>query len=265
MNKLKAILLDTFLEIRSSKIIYFYAAITTILLLAFALFPSINIDGSGMPEGGIFGPDTMTHAMAFIFNGFFGFIIFLMVFGSAWLLPSYLKKGRIELVLSKPISRYKLMALKFSSVFIIKSAIFILMSTLIWIVLAIRLGNFSGYFFYGLLYGCLQFLTIYTIIFAIGVFGRSGALAVMGYFAIAIFTNLLSKREVIYDFLGDSVWKKIFDIVYYILPKFNDMDASYKSLMTGNGFADTFSIYTTLAFSVVLFLGTLLVFQRRDY
>ena len=44
MSKFYAILLDTFLEIRSSKIIYLYAAITLVLLLVFGLFPSIDID-----------------------------------------------------------------------------------------------------------------------------------------------------------------------------------------------------------------------------
>jgi ABC-type transport system involved in multi-copper enzyme maturation permease subunit len=265
MNKFKAILLDTLLEIRSSKIIYFYGGVTALLMLVFALFPSINIDGNQFSEGGLFGSDAMKHAMAFFFNGFFGFVIFLMVFGSAWLLPSYLKKGRVELVLSKPINRYKLLSLKFLSVFILKAAILMAMSILIWIVLAIRLETFSGYFFYGLLFGCLQFLAIYTIVFAIGVIGRSGALAVMGYFAIAIFASLLSNREVVYNFLGSSVWKTIIDVIYYILPKLGEMDASYKTLMTGNGFAETFSTFTTLAFSAILFLATLLVFQKRDY
>jgi len=265
MNKFFAILYDTFLEIRSGKIIWLYAAVMVVLVLVFSLFPSIKIDGTGLDDINLLSPEMASDMIAFFFNGFFGFVIFLMVFGSAWLLPSYLNKGRIELVLSKPIDRFKLLSMKFLAVYLIKSLILIAMSVPIWIVLSIRLDNFSGYFFIGLLYGCLQFLAVYVIVFAFGLFGRSGALAVMGYFIVGIVTGLLSNREVVYNFLGDSVWKTIIDIVYYILPKLNEMDANFKPLMTGEGFIDTFSIYTTFGFSAVLFLLTLLIFKKRDY
>ncbi len=265
MNKFFAILLDTLLEIKNGKIFYLYAAVTLVLLLVLGLFPSIDISGGGFPEGSLFSPEMSAEIMAFFFNSFFGFAIFLMVFGSAWLLPSYLSKGRVELILSKPINRFKLLSMKFSAIFIIKAAILIVMTILIWIILSIRLESFSGYFFIGLMLGCLQFLAVYTIVFAIGVIGRSGALAIMAYFIIRIVTGLLSSREIVYNFLGDSVWKTILDIIYYILPKLGQMDSNYNSLMTGDGFADTFAIYTTLAFSAALFLLTLLIFHKRDY
>ena len=265
MSKFYAILLDTFLEIRSSKIIYLYAAITLVLLLVFGLFPSIDIESGNIPKGSLFSPELASEVMAFFFSGFLGFVIFLMVFGSAWLLPAYLSRGRVELILSKPINRFRLLSMKFAAVFMIKSGILITMTILIWIILAIRLESFSGYFFFGLLLGCLQFLAIYTIVFAIGVIGRSGVLAIMGYFIIRIVSGLLSSREIVYNFLGDSVWKTIIDIFYYILPKIGEMDSNYKSLMTGNGFSNTFAIYTTLAFSAALFLITLFIFRRRDF
>jgi len=265
MNKFIAILYDTFLEIKSGKIIYLYAIITLFLLLVFAIFPSIQISGNNLLGSGIFSPEMATEVLAFFFNSFFGFVIFLMVFGSAWLLPSYLSKGRVELILSKPINRFKLLTMKFVSVFTIKAFFLVVMMTLIWIVLSIRLENFSGYFFLGLLLGCVQFLAVYTIVFVIGVIGRSGTLAIMGYFIIRIVTGLLASREIIYGFLGDSVWKTVLDVVYYILPKIGEMDSNYGSLMTGDGISNGFAIYTTLAFSAVIFLLALLVFHKRDY
>ncbi len=265
MNKFSAILLDTLLEIKNGKIIYLYAAITLVLLLVFGLFPSIDISGSGIPEGSLFSPEMSAEIIAFFYNSFFGFLIFLMVFGSAWLLPSYLNKGRVELILSKPINRFKLLSMKFTAVFIINAAILIIMSCLIWIVLSIRLESFSGYFFLGLLLGCIQFLAVYTIVFTIGVIGRSGALAIMGYFVIRIVTGLLASREIIYGFLGDSIWKTVLDMVYYILPKIGEMDSNYGSLITDGSIIDGFAIYTTLAFSAALYLLTLLIFHKRDY
>jgi len=265
MNKFAAILYDSFLEIKSGKVIYLYAAVTLIMILIFALVPSMNINGENMFDSGLLSEQMVSGIFAHFFSGFFGFVIFLMVFGSAWLLPSYLSKGRSELILSKPIGRPALMLMKFTSVFLIKAAILALISTAIYIILAIRLGSFSIQYFYGLFIAFIILLIVYSIVFVIGILSRSGALALMGYFVVSIASGLLSNREMVYGFLGDSVWKKILDVTYHILPKFNDIDSNIISLMNGQGFVDGYAIYSSLGFSVVIYLIALLIFRRRDY
>ncbi|UCD17067.1 MAG: hypothetical protein JSV44_11535 [Candidatus Zixiibacteriota bacterium] len=265
MNKFRAILYDSFLEIKSGKMLYLYGAVMLIMVLIFILVPSIKINGENLFESGILSPGMITRGMAHFFSGFWGFALFLMVFGSAWLLPAYLGKGRIELTLSKPISRMKLLSMKFATVFLVKISILALMSIIIWLAIALRLGAFSMQFFFGLFFSFLVFANIYALVFFIGVLSRSGALAVMGYFVIKFSTDLLAGRELVYGFLGDSSWKTVLDTAYQILPKIGEMDDNYISLISGDGFTNTYAIWTTLAFSAIIFLLTLLIFHRRDY
>ncbi|MCP4567533.1 MAG: hypothetical protein GY841_08140 [FCB group bacterium] len=266
MNKFIAILNDSVLEIRDRKIIYLYLAVTVVMVLVFALIPdSLKVNGQDLMESGIIDDSMITEVVARFFDGFFGFMMFLMVFGSAGLLPSYLGKGRVELVLSRPIGRFKLLSMKFIAVYLVMIAILAAVSTIIFLTMSLRLGGLSGDFFFGLLFASLQFLIVYAIVFFIGVISNSGAAAIMGYFIIRIGAGLLAGREVVYAFLGDSIWKTVLDAVYHIFPKIGEMSGNYISILSGRGFGDFYPVWSSLLFAAVLYLLTLLYFNRKDY
>jgi len=265
VNKFRAIFVDSLHEIIDRKVFYLYWAVALILVLVIVLLPNFRINGTDLFESGMMPPEVIGQGIARFFDGFFGFMIFLMVFGSAGLMPSFLSKGRIELTLSKPIDRYRLLLMKFASVFIIMCLILACTMTLVWGVLSLRISSTSWYFFLGLLFSFLQFFTIYSIVFIIGVTTNSGAAAIMGYFIIRIGTDLLSGREVVYQFLGDSIWKTILDTAYHIFPKIGELANNYVPLMLGEGFVNDYAVYSTVGIALVLILITLLVFSRRDY
>jgi len=169
MNKFKAVFLDSLLEIRSRKIIYIYGIVTVFLVLVFALIPSFQIQGENLFEGDIISDSLMGRILSHFFDGFIGFAIFLMVFGSAFLVPSYLGKGRIELTLSKPISRWNLLTMKFISIYLIHIVILLLMTFLLWLTISIRLSSFDWLILLGTLFSFVHFLFIYSFVFAVGV------------------------------------------------------------------------------------------------
>jgi len=102
-------------------------------------------------------------------------------------------------------------------------------------------------------------------VFLLGAASHSTVVGIMGYFIIRVTTDLLAGRKVVYELLGESVWKKILDGLYHILPKIGEMSANYAPLMQGKGLDQTYPLYSTLGISVVLFLLALLIFSRRDY
>lgn len=265
MSKFAAILYDSLLEVRDRKISYLYWGVAVVVALAIAFIPNFKINNVDLLESGMVSPEIFQKATATFFDGLIGFMIFLMVFGSAGLIPSFLGRGRVELTLSKPIDRYRLLAMKFASIYIIMCAILTITMTIIWLVLSIRFGVFSWHFFAGLAYAYVQFFAVYCIVFLLGVASHSTVVGIMGYFIIRVATDLLAGRKVVYELLGDSVWKKILDGLYHILPKIGEMSANYAPLMEGKGLDQTYPLYSTLGISVVLFLLALLIFSRRDY
>lgn len=265
MHKFYAIFLDSLLEIRSRKIIYIYAAIAFFMVLIFGLMPEIHVSGENLFESDIATTSLFDNLLAHFFDGFIGFVIFLMVFGSAFLIPSYLGKGRVELVLSKPISRWRLLSMKFISIYLIHIVILLLMVLLIWLTISIRLGTLSWPVLFGSIFALVHFLLILLLVFSVGALTRSGAIAIMAYFILRIVSGMLQGREAIYNFLGETVWTKILDWMYYILPKFGEVGDNFVSLMTRNGFVNFFSIYTTFIFCAAIYCAALYLISRRDY
>lgn len=265
MTKFYAILLDSFLEIKARKIFYLYWAVTIVTVLVLALLPDIKINGTNILESEMVPPEFIDRAVGHFFDGYFGFMIFLMVFGSAGLAPSYLGKGRIELALSKPIDRLRLLFMKFASIFVIMGVILAVSAVLVWLTMSIRMGAFSTGFFWGLGLALTQYLVILCIIVFFGVLSHSAVVAIMGYFMMWFVANLLSGREVLYPLIGESVWKTILDAIYHVLPKIGEMSENYVPLMLGDGITQAYPVWSSLLFGVAVLLVGMVIFNRRDY
>ncbi|MEZ5359395.1 MAG: ABC transporter permease subunit [Candidatus Zixiibacteriota bacterium] len=265
MAKFMAILLDSYLEIKARKFFWVYWAVTIVMILVFAFLPNLEIDGRNLLKSGDIPPEVVAMAVANFFNGFFGFMIFLMVFGSAGMIPAFVSKGRIELSLSKPIGRIKLMLMKFFSVYIIMSLIFMVACGLIFAVMSFQAETYTTYFFYGLGLELVRFFIVYAILFFLGIAFKSTAASIMGYFTIWFVTGLLAGREVVYQILTSKIWKTILDTIYNILPKFSDLSDDLISVLQGQGIADYYPLWSSLLFGIVALLLGLLIFNRRDY
>lgn len=265
MPKFSAILYDSFIEIKSGKMLYIFGAVAFLVMLIILVIPSISIQSDDFDGGSAFADNLIGGAAGIFFDKFLGFMVFLMYLGTAWLIPSFLKRGRIELLLSKPISRMKLLSYKFISVYLIMAAILFITAVILWIALSLRLASIPAGLPAVLLSAFTEYLVIFAIIFALGIFTRSGAFALMGYFILKIVSGLLVSREIVYGFFDNTVIRTILDILYHILPKFSEMTENLEGLVTGDSYISIYPIISTLGFGLILFIITLLVFQKRDY
>ncbi len=269
MNKFSAILYDTFLDIKSRAILYIIGVVLLITLMlmiaAFALIPSFEVDGIQLLDSGAIDNDTKMMAFGFVFKKIFGSVIFLMVFGSAWLLPSFLGKGRVELTLSKPIGRIRLLLNKFAAAYLSLLAILTFFSLVLWICFSIGMGLFAFEYLPGLLLAFVQFFVVYSIVFCFGILGRSGALAIIGYILINYTQWLLTGRGLVSQIIGESTWDTILDISYHILPKMEEISGNIQSILQGYGMSNFYPVWSSVLFGVVMILISILVFLKRDY
>ncbi|MFH1700088.1 MAG: hypothetical protein ABIE07_05825 [Candidatus Zixiibacteriota bacterium] len=265
MLKFRAILYDSFLEIKVRKIFYLYWIVALINILIITFLPDLNINGTNIMESEIIPPEFLNEALSHYFGNFFGFFMMLMVFGAAGLLPSFLSRGRVELALSKPTNRYNLLFMKFFSIYLIHIIVLAIVSIVILLTIIIRIGTYPGGFFYGLLYAAIQFLIIYSIVYFLGLWSNSAGIAIMGYFMIYFAGSLLSSREAIYSFLNSQAWKNILDTTYHILAKISEISDNYVPIISQNGRIDYYPIWSSLLFGALLLLIGFLIFKRRDY
>jgi len=251
MNKFKAILIDSFWEIRAGKMLYIYAVVALFTAFVMAIVPSIKIGGEDILSSDMIGEGVIGGISGMFFEQFIGFMIFLIY--------------RIELSLSKPISRLNLLTNKYLSLYLISIIILTVVSITIWLVLSFRIDNFDTGIFSSLLAGYIEYFVIFSIIFAFGVITRSGAFALMAYFLVKIVSGLLASREMVYSFVEEGTLTYFLDTLYHILPKFQDMNKSLMAYIADDPNIAYYPIWSTLLFAIVLYGLTAWVFQKRDY
>lgn len=265
MTKFIALLRDSFYEIKAQKILWLYGVTGLFMALMILVLPSISINGQEIFQSDAISDDMINQVTAFAFDKYFFFMIIFMIFGSVGMIPTFLKKGRVELALSKPMSRVGLLSMKFASVYLIKVGILVTLSTLLWLVISFRLGVFSFQFFNGLLFGMVEFFAVYLILFFFGVATRSGPTALILYYVLRIFTGLVGAAGLMTTLVDQSAWADFINIIYHILPKMGALADNYESLLLGHGMTDFYAVWSTLLAALVLFGTALVIHQRRDY
>jgi hypothetical protein len=154
------------------------------------------------------------------FSGFLGLVILLGAFASV--MPDLLQKGRLDLVLARPIGRAQLVLYKFAGV--------LLFVTCLWVTLftacCAALGASSGWWSFKLV-GCaltntLVFAAIFPVTMVVGALTRHTSLASLaGLLAWALEGIVTSVKEAMEaGAFGDvGKWRKAVDLVAWVLPK----------------------------------------------
>ena len=118
-----ALISDTFREALARKIFWVLFGLSTLLILFFLFLLRIDIASGATATITLFGQQTganpnVDRLVRGVYGGIATFLytwgMFLSVFASAGLIPSVLEPGRIELLLSKPLSRSHILLGRFA-------------------------------------------------------------------------------------------------------------------------------------------------------
>src|SRR5208337_2581531 len=143
-----ALVQDTFREAFARKIFWGLFGLSTLMILFF-LFLLIDVVEGALATVTLFGR-TMNRATdvdrlvrgtyAGIATFLYTFGMFLAVFASAGLIPSVLEPGRIELLLSKPVSRTHILLGRYLGNLLVVGSNVAYLVLAIWIILGIKTG-----------------------------------------------------------------------------------------------------------------------------
>lgn len=226
----------TFRETLAKKTFIAFFGVSTLflLLLIFAFQVDIvkgsdamlNVFGNDISDGGL-----EEFNMENIIQGFMGVTatalitggIFLSIFATAGLIPSMLEKGTIDLILSKPLSRFEVL---FGRSIGAMSIVFINISYLIigiWMILGLKTGIWMFEFLTLVPVICLVFFIMFCWMMLFGVTLRSSALTIMITYMMYGVSGMLIGRDQIYALLSGKFWIYILDGFYYTVPRIVEM------------------------------------------
>jgi len=276
--KLMAVITDTIRESLAKKLFLGFTALSllTILVLAFAL--KIDVVEGALGLATIFGQSTgetlfdlerfVITAEAAMASLLFAGGIFISLFATASLFPSMQEKGTIDLLLSKPISRTKIIVAKFlGNLAIVVFNVFFLIFG-VWLVLSVKTGIWNIGFLYSGLTITISYAVLLTILAFIGILAQSTGLSIMITFLVAYAISpllfLLQEPRVLRFFTHKSS-RLLIRALYYIIPKTTELGNLTRLLVEGKQVTNWMPLWSSLLFGVFLFGATIYLFYRKDY
>jgi ABC-type transport system involved in multi-copper enzyme maturation permease subunit len=269
-----ALIRDTFREALARKIFWVLFGLSTLLILFFLFLMRIDIVSGATATVSLFGRQTganpdVNRLVRGVYGGIATFLytwgMFLAVFASSGLVPSVLEPGRIELLLSKPLSRTHILLGRFAGnvlVVLLNSAFLVLG---VWTILGFKTGIWSPTFLIAVATTTFMFAVLLAVVVLIGVWLESAAAATMITVALMIISPILAQTNVMMRLLSSEWSRNLWRVLYYSLPKVYEVGKMTLDAIQSNTYAGFAPIWTSAVFGAVMLGAALAIFARRDF
>jgi ABC-type transport system involved in multi-copper enzyme maturation permease subunit len=269
-----ALIRDTFREALARKIFWVLFGLSSLLILFFLFLLRIDIVSGATATIAIFGRQTRGNPdVEGVVRGVYGAIatflytwgMFLAVFASSGLIPSVLEPGRIELLLSKPLSRMHLLLGRFAGnvlVVLLNSAYLVLG---VWIILGAKTGIWSPAFLIAIATTTFIFAVLLAVVVLIGVWLESAAAATMITVALMIISPILAQTSLMMRLLSSEWSRNLWKTLYYVFPKVYEVGKLTLDAIQSRTFAGFAPLWTSALFGAAMLAAALAIFARRDF
>jgi ABC-type transport system involved in multi-copper enzyme maturation permease subunit len=268
-----ALVLDTFREAFARKIFWAFFACSTALILFFIFIMRVDVVEGALATASIFGrtgPSVSVEKMvagvhASIANFIYSIGMCLALFASAGLISAVLEPGRIELLLSKPVTRYHILLGRYMGNVLVVACNLIYLIFSIWIIFGIKTDVWHTGFLFAGLSALFVFCVLLTVSLLVGVLWESAAVSIIATFGVMVLSLIVWPKST-WERLLSTEWSR--DVVRgmnYVLPRIVDIAQINHHLITNQPVTDWSPVWTTAAFGVVMLAASLFFFARRDF
>ena len=261
-----------------------YFLLSTIFIIIFASAINLDIVNGALAGAKLFGKEVdmrdQSVSIETIVLGFqSGFSVFLYllctflaVFATAHLVPRMQEKGTVDLYLSRPVGRVRLLLSRYLAGLILAGSNILYLMGSIWLIVAWKTGVFNARF---LLAGLIIFLIVAVLLafaFLVGVVTSSTAVSIMATYAIFLFGAMLAGHER-YAAAVSKEWQAwTIETLYWIFPKTWELGVAVFSYVGDNPLPKQLMtaltpapFLTTAAFGAVCLTLASWLFTRKEF
>jgi len=269
-----ALIRDTFREALARKIFWVLFGLSTLLILFFLFLLRIDIVSGATATVSLFGRQTganpdVDRLVHGVYGGIATFLytwgMFLAVFASAGLVPSVMEPGRIELLLSKPLSRTHILLGRFAGNVLVVALNTTYLVLGVWIILGAKTGIWSPTFLIAIATTTFIFSVLLAVVVLIGVTIESAAAATMITVALMIISPILAQTSTMMRLLSSEWSRDLWRVLYYVLPKVYEIGKMTLDAIQSRTFAGYTPIWSSALFGAVILGAALAIFARRDF
>lgn len=281
------ILLLTLRELRARKIILGLSAVATLVWVVLALALRLDVIegslagihflgdevvgeadlaaeipdlafGNSMLETFVFGAEMFAAGAAYWVG------ILLALFATGGLISTMLQSGQVDLLLTRPFSRSKILAGRLLGVAVVMLALLIYLLGMVWLVISFKTGVWNPQFLLAIGAVFAMFMVLYSLITLTSVWTGSTPLSLILTFGL-LFATLILAIEPLREQITQP-GRGIVVALYNVLPKFVDVGAYIvPQLVSGQAVAAWSPLVTSLAFGILAYGGSFWLFQRKDF
>ena len=190
--------------------------------------------------------------------------ILLALFASAPLFSDLQTDGRVELLLSKPISRVQAMMGHIAGVWLAILALTLYLMGGTWLIMSIKSGVWNPQFLVSIALVVGMFAVMYAPVMLMGVWSQSTALALIVSYGLIFVSTVLAGADQISPLLG-PVAKPVFWGLYHALPNFTEVTMIVTKLAKDQAVASWYPVWSSLFFGGAVYGLTGYGFVRRDF
>ncbi len=269
-----ALVQDTFREALARKIFWGLFGLSTLMILFFLFLLKIDIVEGALATVSLFGRSTSrTQNVDQLVIGAYGAIavflytwgMFLAVFASAGLIPAVLEPGRIELLLSKPVSRIHILLGRYLGNILVVGANVAYLVLGVWIILGIKTNIWRASFLASIASTMFIFAVLLAVVVLVGVVFDSAALATMVSVGLMIMSPILAQTSTVMKLLSSEWSRQLWRGLYYVFPKIYDLGTMTVGLIRNGHYDSWMPVWSSALFGIVVLGMAIAFFQRRDF
>ena len=269
------ILLDTFQESFRNKMFLFFFLAATLVVGSIGL--ALNMDVvNGVVQGVTFlGSElripafTVKQWVERLQSGLAMLIgtvgMFLALMATSTLFAQMLQKGSIDLLLCRPISRWRLVTARFLG----GAAIMAFNAGYLFIGVWAMLGFKSGIWNYGFPLSAVLvifgFVVLFSLVMVVSVTSESGPAGLLTAFTVLVFSPILAAHERITPAFSSESYRRVFRLTYWVLPKSAETIGAMRRLILEQPLEINYVVGTSLVFALICYVVTVFYFTRKDY
>lgn len=265
---------DTFREALARKIFWGLFALSTAMIGFFLFLLKIDVVEGAVATISLLGQEAprkwdvhnlVRQAQSGIATFLYTWGMVLAVFASSGLIPSVLEAGRIELLLSKPVSRLHVLFGRYVGNVLVVGCNIAYLVLGVWCILGMKTGLWPKAFLLTIGTTLFTFSVLLTVVILTGVIFESAALSTMVTVALMIMSPILAQAKTMEKLLSSEWSRDIWRALYWALPKVYGVGKMTLDFVFDRSVESYSPVWSSAGFGFVVLAIGVVVFLRRDF
>ncbi|HME98260.1 MAG TPA: ABC transporter permease subunit [Terriglobia bacterium] len=269
------IFLDTFQESFRNKMFLFFFVVATLIIGSIGL--ALNMDAVNGVMRGVTFFGTALRVPAFTVKqwveslqaglamliGTFG--LFMALMATSTLFPTLLQKGSVDLLLCRPIPRWRIITSRFLGGVSIMAFNAVFLFVGVWAVLGLKADVWNNRFPMSSALVIFAFIVLFSVVMIASVVTENGPAGLLAAATLLIFSPILAAHEQITPAFSTELYREVFRSLYWVLPKSAETISAMRRLILNRPLDINWVVGTSVFFALACYVVTMIYFTRKDY